>query len=70
MKLKNIIVFFLKKKKILVISKSDLIKKNIKKEIEKKIPKNQPYVFISSVKKIGLKKLKKKIFNIIFNSNN
>lgn len=62
--------FFLKKKKILVISKSDLIKKNIKKEIEKKIPKNQPYVFISSVKKIGLKKLKKKIFNIIFNSNN
>lgn len=48
----------LDKKRILAISKSDLIDEQQKKEIRKHLPKKIPYIFISSAAGEGIKELK------------
>ncbi|WGH27420.1 MAG: GTPase ObgE [Candidatus Bostrichicola ureolyticus] len=55
----------LEKKKILVISKSDKINNNLKKSIIKNIPKDLPYIFVSSITKEGLKELKNQLYIMI-----
>jgi GTP-binding protein len=52
----------LDKSKLLAITKSDLLDAELKREIEKDLPKI-PYVFISSVAQKGLQKLKDMIWN-------
>jgi len=48
----------LDKRRILAISKSDMLDDELKDEIEKELPKDIPYVFISSVAQTGLQELK------------
>ncbi len=48
----------LDKKRVLAITKSDLIDKDIEKEIEPTLPSELPHVFISAVAGDGLKELK------------
>jgi len=55
----------LQKKRILAITKSDLIDTELKKEIEKQCPKQIPVVFISSVTTVGIKKLKDSIWKLL-----
>ncbi|WGH26399.1 MAG: GTPase ObgE [Candidatus Bostrichicola ureolyticus] len=55
----------LEKKKILVISKYDKINNNLKKSIIKNIPKDLPYIFVSSITKEGLKELKNQLYIMI-----
>lgn len=56
---------FLKKKRLLLISKSDYLDNELKYEILKKLPKNEKYIFISSFSKEGLDELINYICNII-----
>ena len=51
----------LDKSRILAISKSDLLDKELMDEIQKDLP-DIPYLFISSVAELGLKELKKLIW--------
>lgn len=53
------------KKRILAITKADLCDDELSKEIEKTLPKNIPYVFISSVAQKGLTELKDLIWQAI-----
>ena len=48
----------LDKDRILAISKSDMLDQELKNEIHKEIPKNLPFIFISSVAQQGLTELK------------
>ncbi len=48
----------LDKKRVLAITKCDLIDKDIEKDVEKDLPKDLPHVFISAVAGSGLKELK------------
>ena len=57
----------LDKKRILAISKSDLIDEQQKKDIKKHLPKKIPYIFISSALGEGIKELKDLIWNSINN---
>ena len=51
------------KKRILSISKNDLVEKNELKKIIKKIKTDIPVIFISSINNDGIKKLKNQIWN-------
>jgi len=53
----------LDKKRILAITKCDLIDAELEKEIEPTLPKRVPHVFISSMSQEGLKELKDKLWN-------
>ena len=55
----------LDKKRILAISKSDMLDDELIKEMERDIPKDIPYVFISSVSQYNLEKLKDLIWQAI-----
>lgn len=55
----------LDKKRILAISKSDMLDEELIKEMERDIPKDIPYVFISSVSQYNLDKLKDLIWQAI-----
>ena len=57
----------LDKKRILAISKSDLIDEQQKKDIKKHLPKKIPHIFISSALGEGIKELKDLIWNSINN---
>jgi GTP-binding protein len=46
------------KRKILAISKSDLLDEELKDAIRKELPKSIPHVFISGVAQVGLNELK------------
>lgn len=55
----------LDKRRILAISKSDMLDADLMKEMEKEVPKDLPYVFISSVSQYNLDKLKDLIWQAI-----
>ncbi|MFC5192374.1 GTPase ObgE [Algoriphagus aquatilis] len=55
----------LDKKRILAISKSDMLDEDLINEMEQEIPKDIPYVFISSVSQYNLEKLKDLIWQAI-----
>jgi GTPase len=54
----------LDKKRILAISKSDMVDEELKKEIQQDLP-DLPFIFISSFEKTGLNKLKSLIWNTL-----
>ncbi|XZQ51438.1 MAG: GTPase ObgE [Candidatus Karelsulcia muelleri] len=55
--------YLLKKKRLLIISKSDLLDEKLKNEIKKELPKNEKFIFFSSFQKDNFFYFKKKIFN-------
>ena len=55
----------LDKKRLLAISKVDMLDEELMKEMEKEIPKDLPYVFISSISQFNLEKLKDLIWQAI-----
>jgi GTP-binding protein len=55
----------LDKKRILAISKTDMLDNDLMKEMEEEIPEDIPYVFISSVSQFNLDKLKHLIWQAI-----
>ncbi|WP_026951816.1 GTPase ObgE [Algoriphagus mannitolivorans] len=55
----------LDKKRILAISKADMLDEELIKEMEKEVPKGIPYVFISSVSQYNLSQLKDMIWQAI-----
>jgi GTP-binding protein len=55
----------LDKKRILAISKADMLDEQLMKEMEQEIPKDIPHVFISSVSQYNLDKLKDLIWQAI-----
>jgi GTP-binding protein len=55
----------LDKKRLLAISKADMLDEQLMKEMEQEIPKDLPYVFISSVSQYNLDKLKDLIWQAI-----
>ena len=55
----------LDKKRLLAISKVDMLDEELMKEMEREIPKDLPYVFISSISQYNLEKLKDLIWQAI-----
>ena len=55
----------LDKKRLLAISKVDMLDEGLMKEMEREIPKDLPYVFISSISQYNLEKLKDLIWQAI-----
>ena len=55
----------LDKKRLLAISKVDMLDEELMREMEQKIPNDLPYVFISSVSQFNLEKLKDLIWQAI-----
>lgn len=55
----------LDKKRILAISKADMLDEELIKEMDKEVPKGIPYVFISSVSQYNLSQLKDMIWQAI-----
>lgn len=55
----------LDKKRILAISKADMLDQDLIKEMEAEVPKDVPYVFISSISQYNLDKLKDLIWQAI-----
>lgn len=55
----------LDKKRLLAISKVDMLDEVLMKEMEREIPKDLPYVFISSISQFNLEKLKDLIWQAI-----
>lgn len=55
----------LDKKRLLAISKADMLDEQLMKEMEREIPNDLPYVFISSVSQYNLDKLKDLIWQAI-----
>jgi GTP-binding protein len=55
----------LDKKRLLAISKVDMLDEQLMKEMEREIPNDLPYVFISSVSQFNLEKLKDLIWQAI-----
>ena len=53
----------LDKQRILAVTKSDMIDEELKEEIEKELPDDVPYVFISSIAQQGLAELKDLIWD-------
>lgn len=63
--LKNYNPELLDKERVLAISKSDMLDDELKEEITKKLPKDVPHVFISSVAQQNLNQLKDLLWNKI-----
>ncbi|MCF8340298.1 MAG: GTPase ObgE [Chitinophagaceae bacterium] len=59
----------LDKKFIIAISKSDMLDDELKEDIQKELPENIPYVFISSVSQMGLTALKDMLWLALQDSN-
>lgn len=57
----------LDKKRIIAVSKSDLLDEEMEKELSKKMPKGIPYLFISSVTQKGITQLKDEIWKLLSN---
>jgi GTP-binding protein len=57
----------LDKKRILAVSKSDLLDEELTREIKKTLPKDLPHLFISSVSHSGLEQLKDLLWNSLNN---
>ncbi len=55
----------LDKKRLLAISKVDMLDEELMKEMEREIPKDLPYIFISSISQFNLEKLKDLIWQAI-----
>jgi GTP-binding protein len=55
----------LDKKRLLAISKSDMLDDELKEEIKKTLPKDIPHLFISSVAQIGLTELKDTLWQML-----
>jgi GTP-binding protein len=55
----------LDKKRLLAISKVDMLDEELMQEMEREIPKDLPYVFISSISQFNLEKLKDLIWQAI-----
>lgn len=55
----------LDKQRLLAISKSDMLDDELKEEVVQELPKDIPYLFISSVAQQGLKELKDKLWNML-----
>ncbi len=55
----------LDKERLLVISKSDMLDDELQAEIEQNLPKNVPYLFISSVAQKGLVELKDMLWKML-----
>ncbi|GMQ31229.1 GTPase ObgE [Algoriphagus confluentis] len=55
----------LDKKRLLAITKADMLDEQLMKEMEQEIPKDLPYLFISSVSQFNLEKLKDLIWQAI-----
>ena len=55
----------LNKRRILAISKSDMLDDELKKEIRPHLPRKIPHIFISSVANEGIKELKDMIWKIL-----
>ena len=55
----------LDKKRLLAISKVDMLDEELMKEMEREIPKDLPYVFISSISQFNLEKLKDLVWQAI-----
>jgi GTP-binding protein len=55
----------LHKKRLLAISKTDILDASALKKLEKKIPKDIPYVFISAVANQGIEHLKEMIWQAL-----
>jgi GTP-binding protein len=55
----------LDKKRVLAISKSDMLDYELIREVKKTLPENVPSVFISSISNKGLMELKDKIWNAL-----
>jgi GTP-binding protein len=55
----------LDKRRLLAISKSDMLDEQLIKEMEKELPKGIPHLFISSVSQMNLDKLKDLIWQAI-----
>ena len=55
----------LDKKRLLAISEVDMLDEELMKEMEREIPKDLPYVFISSISQFNLEKLKDLIWQAI-----
>lgn len=58
----------LDKRRILAISKSDMLDDELKEEIRKDLPENVPYTFISSITQQGLQELKDLIWKNLHDS--
>ncbi|WP_110480625.1 GTPase ObgE [Candidatus Karelsulcia muelleri] len=54
--------YLLKKKRLLIISKSDLLDEKLKNEIKKELPKNEKFIFFSSFQKDNFFSFKKKFY--------
>ncbi|MFP3037483.1 MAG: GTPase Obg, partial [Candidatus Karelsulcia muelleri] len=52
--------YLLKKKRLLIISKSDLLDEKLKNEIKKELPKNEKFIFFSSFQKENFFSFKKR----------
>lgn len=57
----------LDKKRLLAVTKSDMLDDELKEAITKELPKDLPHVFISSVAQIGISELKDKIWQLLHN---
>ena len=55
----------LDKDRLLAISKSDMLDEELMEEIEKELPKDIPYIFISSIAQSGLTDLKDKLWGML-----
>jgi GTP-binding protein len=55
----------LDKKRLLAVSKSDLLDDELKQEMGKEIPRNLPFIYISSVTMEGLSKLKDQLWKLL-----
>jgi GTP-binding protein len=57
----------LDKRRILAISKADMLDEELMREMEREVPKGIPFTFISSVSQFNLDKLKDLIWQAIHN---
>ena len=55
----------LDKQRLLAISKTDMLDDELKQEITNELPKEVPYIFISSVAQTGLQELKDKLWKML-----
>jgi len=55
----------LDKQRLLAISKSDLLDETLKKDIEKEIPTDVSFLFISSLTQVGLQELKDQLWKLL-----
>lgn len=57
------------KDRVLAITKSDMLDDQLKNEIEATLPKDIPYLFISSFTQEGINELKDTLWKVLQNSN-